>query len=388
MQSPTRGTRDRERNEGRSSPGSKESLTWSKARIGVLFILAVGISLVFVRIIWNFMLALLLAAVLAGLAQPVYRRLVRGFRGRLNLASATTVALSLAVVVIPIALFMGVLVDQSLKTSKVAGEWVKQYWEQPANIDREIQSIPVLRDLLPYQDEIVEKAGQLAHKAGSFVAQQVASGARGTAEYFLTLFVMLYAMFTFLIHGQTLLDAGFRFVPLSEEDKSRLLQTFTSVTRASLYGTVAIGIVQGGLAGASFAVAGIEGALFWGTVMAVLSIIPGVGTALVWVPAVIFLALNGQTGAAVGIALWCVLVVGTVDNVLRPMLVGKETEMPDLLIMLTTMGGLAVFGAVGIIIGPIVGALFMTIWTLWDAAVEQSGLALTGSEREGDTHGK
>jgi predicted PurR-regulated permease PerM len=144
------------------------------------------------------------------------------------------------------------------------------------------------------------------------------------------------------------------------------------VGRATLKGTLIIGIVQGGLAALSFWVAGIKGVIFWGAVMTVLSIIPGVGTALVWVPAVIFLILDGQIGAAVGVGLWCAIVVGTADNLLRPLLVGKDTEMPDLLVMVTTLGGLALFGVTGIVIGPIVGALFISVWDLWRTSVEES----------------
>ncbi|MGB6648694.1 MAG: AI-2E family transporter, partial [Bacteroidota bacterium] len=222
------------------------------------------------------------------------------------------------------------------------------------------------------QEEINAKAGQIVAKAGSFVVKGLADITRAAAEFILMFFVMLYAMFFFLIHGQGLLDAVFRYTPLSATERARLLGTFTSVGRATLKGTLIIGIVQGGLAGLSFWVAGIEGVVFWGAVMTVLSIIPGIGSALVWVPAVIFLALNGQTGAAVGVGLWCAIVVGTVDNFLRPMLVGKDTEMPDLLVLLTTLGGLVLFGAIGILIGPIIGALYMAVWELWGSAIDET----------------
>lgn len=115
----------------------------------------------------------------------------------------------------------------------------------------------------------------------------------------------------------------------------------------------------------AFAVVGIKGAIFWGTVMAVLSIIPGIGTALVWIPAVGFLFATGQTVPAVGLLLWCAIVVGTADNVLRPLLVGKDTEMPDLMVMLSTFGGLALFGAIGLVIGPVIAALFLTMWRIY-----------------------
>ena len=145
-----------------------------------------------------------------------------------------------------------------------------------------------------------------------------------------------------------------------------------SVSRATLKGKLIIGIIQGSLAGLAFWVAGIEGVFFWSALMIVLSVVPTVGTALVWVPAVIFLALNGQIGAAVGVGLWCVLVIGTIDNVLTPRLIGKDTEMPDLLVLLTTLGGLAAFGFAGILIGPIIGALYVAVWKRWCSAFDEA----------------
>jgi len=127
-------------------------------------------------------------------------------------------------------------------------------------------------------------------------------------------------------------------------------------------------VVQGGLAGLALAVVGIQGATFWGTLMVVLSIIPALGTALVWVPAAIYLFAVGKTASAIGLALWCVLVVGTVDNFLRPKLVGRDTKMPDLLILLSTFGGLSMFGVVGFVLGPIIAALFIAVWRIYGKA--------------------
>ncbi len=167
-----------------------------------------------------------------------------------------------------------------------------------------------------------------------------------------------------------------------------MVDKFVSVTRATVKGTLVIGIVQGGLAGLAFAVVGIKGAAFWGTVMAVLSIIPGVGTALIWIPAVIYLLAIGRVGAGIGLTIWCAAIVGTADNVLRPWLIGKDTKMSDLLILLGTLGGLVLFGAVGIIIGPIVAALFVTVWDIYGTAFkdilpEVRPIALGGEDASG-----
>jgi predicted PurR-regulated permease PerM len=144
-----------------------------------------------------------------------------------------------------------------------------------------------------------------------------------------------------------------------------LLDKFTSVARATIKGTFLIGIIQGTLAGLAFWIIGIESALFWGTVMTVLSVIPGVGTAFVWVPAVIILAVTGHLGKAIGLLLYCALLVGSVDNLLRPKFVGKDTRMPEFLIFLGTVGGISFFGIAGFLIGPIVAALFVTVWEIY-----------------------
>ncbi len=344
----------------------------ARLRIVFLFLLAIAISVLFFQVVESFLLALVMASVMAGLMNPVYQRLLETFRGHKNVASAATVLLSLLLVIVPLLLMSGILVNEAINVSDSAGAWVQQYEQQTDEMQKKIQELPALQRFLPYQEQIMSKAGELAEKIGAFVADEFATGAKGAVEFFLLLFIMLYAMFYFLTHGRVTLDAVLRFTPLSSTDKARLLDVFISVSRATLKGTLVIGIVQGGLAGLSFAVAGIDSAVFWGAVMVVLSIIPGIGAALVWVPAVIFLALNGQTGAAVGVALWCAIVVGTIDNVLRPFLVGRDTQMPDLLILLTTLGGLLVFGATGIVLGPIVGALFIAVWDLWSSAVEET----------------
>jgi predicted PurR-regulated permease PerM len=133
-------------------------------------------------------------------------------------------------------------------------------------------------------------------------------------------------------------------------------------------GTFVVGFAQGVLGGLGFWAAGIQTSALWATLMGVLSVIPGLGPVVVWFPAVLYLVLVDRIGPAIGLFLWCAAVVGTVDNVLRPWLVGKDTKMPDLLILLSTLGGLVMFGALGFIIGPIVAALFVTIWDIYGDA--------------------
>jgi len=227
---------------------------------------------------------------------------------------------------------------------------------------------PFVERFAPTHDQVTSKVAEWAGRMGDFLVATLATATRGTATFILQLFIMLYATFFFLLDGKKVLDKTLYYMPLPPGDEELMVDKFRSVSRATIKGTMIIGIVQGGLAGIAFAIAGIEGATFWGTIMVVLSIIPGIGTALVWVPAVVYLFAIGNTLTAILLFAWCAAVVGTVDNVLRPWLVGRDTKMPDLLVLLGTLGGLVVFGAEGIIIGPIVAALFVTVWDLYAIA--------------------
>lgn len=333
-----------------------------------LLILAIGISLVFFFMIRRFLVAVLMAAIFSGMSQPVYRRLEKLFRGNRKLASVSTVLVVLLLIILPLAGFLTIVASQAVSVTNSVRPWVEQRIQEPDQIDRLLERIPFLDQLAPYTDQIAVKVGELAGNLGNFLVNNVAHFTAGTVAFFLHMFIMLYAMFFFLLDGRSMLSKILYYIPLGPKEEEQMVARFVSVTRATIKGSLIIGIVQGTLAGGALHVAGIGGAAFWGTVMAVLSIIPGVGTALVWVPAAIYLFATGHTTAAILLSVWCIAVVGTVDNVLRPWLVGRDTKMSDLLILLSTLGGLLMFGALGIIIGPLVAALFVTIWELYGVA--------------------
>ena len=209
------------------------------------------------------------------------------------------------------------------------------------------------------------RAADLAKRTGGYLIGSLTKVTQVGASFLINLFVMFYAMFFFLIDGPKMLRTLMGYLPLSGSDKDNLVRVGLSVSRATIKGTLVIGVIQGALGGLGLAVAGVTGWAFWGTIMVVLSIIPGVGTALVWVPAVIYLLISGKTVAGIGLAIWSVAVVGTVDNVLRPRLVGREAKMPDLLILVSTLGGLSLFGALGLVVGPVIAALFLTALTIY-----------------------
>jgi predicted PurR-regulated permease PerM len=288
------------------------------------------------------------------------------------MASVLTLLLVVVVVVTPLVTLAGIVVAQAVEISHSVTPWVKQQLSEPSQLGRLLERVPYLDQIVEqvqaYSAQIIEKLGELASRVSSFLVNSLSAATRGTVGFLFQLFIMLYAMFFFLVGGREVLERTMGYVPLRDADKELMLDKFVSVARATLKGTFVVGIVQGALAGLGFAVAGIGGAAFWGTLMAALSIVPALGAALIWVPAVIYLFAVGKTVAAVGLGLWCALVVGTVDNFLRPKLVGADTKMPDLLILLSTFGGLSMFGAVGFVLGPIIAALFVAVWQIYGAA--------------------
>ena len=341
-----------------------------RERFGRQFILllAIGISIIFFGMIRRMAVALLLAAIFAGMFHPLYRKLSRWFGGRTSVAALVTVVILLLVVLIPLSAFLGIVVAQAIDVTQSVGPWIERQIQQPDRLDELLWNNPRLEWLQPYQHQVMTKVSELAGSVGSFLVNSVAAATRGTASFLLSLFVMIYAFFYFLIHGRAVLERILYYIPLEPGDETLMVQKFLSVTRATLKGSLVIGIIQGTLAGVAFAVAGIDGAAFWGTVMAVLSIIPAVGTGLVWIPAVAYLFVIGRTATALALGIWCAVVVGTVDNFLRPALVGRDTKMPDLLVLISTLGGLFYFGAVGFIIGPVVAALFISVWEIYGRA--------------------
>ena len=333
-----------------------------------LLVLALGISLLFLAMIRQFLVAVLLAAVFSAMTRPLHLRLAAGMGGRERAAAVATLLLVLVVLVAPAIGFMGLVVSQAVDVSQTAATWVRGNMDLVESIEGRLLEIPLVGELLPDRERIIILAGRLAQSAGGVLIDSLTAATLGTTYFLFQLFLMLYAMYFFLTGGPSILDRILHLVPLPSEAEHRLLDRFVSVTRATIKGSLVIGILQGGLAGLGFAVFGVPGAAFWATVMAVLSIVPALGAGLVWVPAVIWLLATGQIAAGISVGIWCGLVVGTIDNFLRPRLVGRDARLPDLLILLSTFGGIVFFGAVGFILGPIVAALFVTVWEIFAEA--------------------
>lgn len=333
-------------------------------RQAFLLLLVVGISILFLLVIRRFLLSVFLAAVFAGLAYPAFEWL-KLRTGRPGLAAITTILILVVGVGLPLAGFLTVVAGEAVQVSQGAGDWLEAQSGRLEEARRWADRIPFMGEIIPEGEALVEQFRELAGSTGPFLMGALTWATRGTAAFVLQTFVLLYALFFFLRDGSDILRKILGYIPLLSTDKDQLLERFVSVTRATLKGSLLIGVIQGTVAGVAFWLAGIPGSAFWGTIMVVLSIIPAIGSAFVWVPAVIYLFMMGQVLAAWLLLAWCAVVVSAIDNFLRPPLIGRDARMSDLLILLSTLGGIFLFGAVGFIVGPIIAALFVTVWHIY-----------------------
>ena len=353
-------------------------MTETRFRQAFLLLLVTAISAAFVAMIRVFLLTILLAAIFTALSYPVYEWLLGRLRNRGALAAIATLALLLALVMAPLLAVLGAGANEALRVTETIRPRLQQLVDQPGEFDSRLRALPGYYRIEPYRAQILTKAGELVGSTSAFLFAALSATTRATAVFIFHFFVLLYTMFFFLTGGPGLLRAVLAYLPLTEADKQRMLEKFVSVTRATLKGTILIGAAQGVLGGLAFWAVGLDGAIFWGTVMTVLSIIPGVGGALVWVPAAIILITAGEIWRGIALVVFCALVVGSVDNLLRPRLVGRDTQMHELMIFFSTLGGLLLFGAMGFILGPLLAALFVTAWEMFGTAFH-TALAEPGS---------
>ncbi len=344
-----------------------------KFHLLMIALAALVIGAMFFSLIRPYLMSLFMAAIVSALAAPIYRKVYSLTGDRTGLSVAITLVLLSVGVLLPLSAVFVLGVQQA---SAVAGN--VSAWIDKIDLTAMQASVP---DWLPFQVDLVELgatvAARVAEAAGqiaNFFVGILSQATKGTAVFFLNLFILVYAMVFFLPQKRNMLQQLLAHSGLPATVQEALAQRAVSISRATIKGTVVIGIVQGILGGGGFWLFGLPGGAFWGCVMAVLSVIPGVGPPLVLIPGIVVLFAAGEAANAVGLAVWTAVVVTTVDNFLRPVLVGRDTKMPDLLVLISTFGGLAAFGAAGLVVGPVIAGLFVTIWGALEEQLEANGL--------------
>lgn len=339
-----------------------------KSLQNTFFLLLLGLTtLAFFWVLQDFMKPVFWAIVFAILFYPIHQRLTNRLQGRNVLAAVLTLLLILVLVILPL-FFVGLAVTQEalgVYERIASGELNPQ-----ALIDEIERLLPVATEYLSQfgidLDRIKEGAATGAVSASRWFASHIVNIGENTLRITVMFFLMLYLLFFFFRDGERILNAVILALPLGDEREAELFSRFAQVSRATIKGTFVVGIVQGTLGGLIFWILGIGAPVLWGVVMTLLSLLPAIGSALVWFPTAIYLMATGSLIKGLILIAFGVLVIGLVDNFLRPLLVGRDTKMPDYLILLTTLGGLSLFGLTGFVVGPIIAALFLTFWQMFE----------------------
>ncbi|WP_194721953.1 AI-2E family transporter [Noviherbaspirillum malthae] len=337
-------------------------------------VLLIAVSLAFVWILLPFYGAVFWAAVFAILFTPFYRRLLLAMQQRRNLAALATMALCLVIVFLPLTLITASLIREG---STVYERIRSGQLDFGAYFQQAINAMPswmvgwLDRFGLGDIGSLFERLSTALAQGSQVIATQAINIGQNTFDFVVSLGVMLYLLFFLLRDGATLSARIKQAIPLSAEHKRSLLGKFTTVIRATVKGNIAVAATQGALGGIMFWFLGIQGPILWGTLMAFLSLLPAVGAALIWGPVAIFFLLTGAIWQGVTLMVFGVVVIGLVDNILRPLLVGKDTQMPDYVVLVSTLGGMGLFGLNGFVIGPVIAAMFIAVWDLFSAAKEE-----------------
>lgn len=334
-------------------------------------VLLIAVSLAFIWILLPFYGTVFWASVLAIIFRPFHRKLVVAMRHRRNLAAFTTLFLCLIIVIIPVTVMTisllqeGVIVYQKIRSGELNfGVYFQQMMSAAppwmlSLLDRSgITNISELRDML--------SSGVL--QGSQFIATHALNIGQNTFEFVISFGIMLYLLFFLLRDGDSLAAKIKQAIPLSMEHKRHLFSKFTTVIRATVKGNVVVAAIQGALGGVMFSFLGIQGALLWGLLMAFLSLIPAVGAGLIWAPVAIYFLFTGAVWQGGVLIAFGVFVIGLVDNLLRPVLVGRDTKLPDYVVLISTLGGLVLFGLNGFVLGPVIAALFIAAWDLFSSS--------------------
>ncbi len=342
----------------------------------LLFLVLVATAL-FLLILWPFFGAVCWAVFITLVFWPMHQRFLRGSHGKRNMAALASVTVILLIVILPLSLLASSIAQEaSMLVEKLrAGDiQLPQYFERFMAVLPEWLRGMLRRfglgDLGLLQKKLMAAVGS----SGQALTSRAVNIGQLTMNFVVAFFLMIYMLFFLFRDGEQLTQSISRAIPLHPQHTRRLLQQFAVVVRATVKGNIAVALVQGTLGGLAFWFLGLPGAVLWGAVMALLSLLPAVGAALVWGPVAAYFFFSGEAVKGIGLIVWGTVVIGLIDNFLRPLLVGKDTRMPDYLVLVTTLGGIVIFGLNGFVIGPVIGAVFLVSWEML-ASVRQQGSA-------------
>jgi len=332
---------------------------------GVIFLIVlVSVTLFFGYILKPFFFALFWAVLLAAVFDPLNARLNRRFKSP-GLCAGVTLAAVMLTLVLPVGLILALLIGESVdlytSITSNSNSWI-------ASITGLLKSIgehPLVSRLHIDEKFITDKSIELIKAVADFLVKNLSTLTENTVLFLIQFAIMLYCLFYFLRDGRRFIDTVSGYLPVDRRHIDMFISEFLVTAKATLKFTFVIGGIQGLLGGLVFYFTGIERPLVWGVLMMGLSIVPAVGNAIIWAPAGVIMLFLGHIWQGIAILVFGSVVISTVDNLLRPVLMGKDIEMHALLIFLSTLGGIAVFGFSGFVLGPVIAAFFLASWNLF-----------------------
>lgn len=338
---------------------------------GFLLLLVVAATIAFIWLIGPFIGAILWGVIAAVLFTPLYERILARMPKRRSLAAVATLTVIVALVIVPMLLLSAALIHEAtnvysaIRTGEI--DLGRLFVEMEAHLPtwaRNWLTSVGLNDL----EGVRAKLTQNLTASFQTVAGHVLNVGQSAFGFFLGLGVMLYLTFFLLRDGRKVAARMEEAIPLPDHQRDALVSRFVEVVRATIKGSVIVAILQGAIGGMTFWALGIRGALLWGVAMGVFSLFPAVGTGLIWVPVTLYLLATGAVWQGIVLGLCGFFVISSVDNVARPILVGRDARIPDYIVLISTLGGFELIGFNGFVVGPVVAALFLTVWTIYVAA--------------------
>ena len=341
----------------------------SRALICLLVVVSIAMGWILLPfygvIMWGSITALLFA--------PWYRWLLPRFKRKATLAALVTLAAVVVIVILPMVMITAVLArEAALVYEKIeSGQLnIVGYFQSIFNLLPAWITDILSRAGLSDFDSLQRRITSLLLQGSQFIATQALSIGQNTFQFLTSIFITLYLAFFLIRDGQLVARTIRQAIPLAPIHKNELIAKFATVIRATVKGNLVVALIQGVLGGLAFWFLGVGAAVLWAVLMAFLSLLPAVGAALVWFPVAIYFFIIGSIWQGLALVAWGVLVIGLVDNILRPLLVGKDTRMPDYVVMITTLGGMTVFGINGFVLGPAIAAMFIAVWHIFSVSAE------------------
>jgi predicted PurR-regulated permease PerM len=349
------------------SPASSINPIYRKRFALILLVILLAI---FLRMISSLLLGVILGIILAVITRKVYLWFEKKTHGKRRAAAALSLLATILFVVIPVSFLAMLMFADGVKLANEANDWLKPYQTQlETTLDHFTYGGKL--NLFGYEVEVGNVTQKVQESIGSiatFLVSLLQKTLGGLANVILLIFIALYTLYFFYLDGAEFWEWLKRMLPLKPEQAEKLKDDFLSTSLASIKTLGVIGLVQGLMGGLAFWVCGIPGPLFWSILMAVCSVIPLVGSQIILFPTAVILMLTGQVWWGIGLLAWSWIAIANVDNFLRPILIGKQTELHELVIFLSTIGGIAVYGFFGFLIGPVIAAMLKVAFEIYEDA--------------------